>query len=330
MKKTFYLYRSGELIRKDNSLALMQKNGNVFYIPIEQLDTIVCFSELKMNKRVLGLLNTYEITIMFFNFYGNYIGRFSPKKYYDGKILIEQIHCYQNDEIRLFIAQTMIIGSIKNMIALTKYYRKKGKILDYQVEQLQGCIQAITEVSSIDQLLIVEAKSKQFYYSMFDIVLKGECFSFDKRTKNPPLNEVNAMLSYGYAILYSHVLSVLDRSSLNPQISFIHSISKSYDSLQYDIADILKPMLVDRIVLRMIRKKQITSVHFDRKNDGRCYLNTTGAKLFAEVFDENLKNTILVNKKYFSYKNIISREVHILSNYIKDRSKGYKPFVMKW
>jgi len=330
MKKTFYLYRSGELIRKDNSLALLQKSGYVFYIPIEQLDSIICFAEISMNKRVLGLLSSYEITIVFFNFYGNYIGRFSPRKYYDGKVLLEQVNCYQNYEERLHISKSMIQGSIKNMLALTKYYRKKGKVLDKQIDNLDFCLQKVNDVNSIDDLLIVEAKSKQYYYSIFDIVLEKECFKFDKRSKNPPLNEINAMLSYGYAILYSHVLSVLDRSSLNPQISFIHSISKSYDSLQYDIADILKPMLVDRIVLRLIRKKQIQTIHFDYKTDGRCYLNSVGTKLFTAVFDENLKSTILVNKKIMSYKNLISREVHSLSNYIKNKSIGYKPFVMKW
>ncbi|MDO4466865.1 MAG: CRISPR-associated endonuclease Cas1 [Bacillota bacterium] len=76
-------------------------------------------------------------------------------------------------------------------------------------------------------------------------------------TKNPPENEVNAMMSYGYALLYGILLSILDRSSLFPQISFIHSLSKNCDSLQYDLADIFKPVLVDRLIFRMIRKKQI-------------------------------------------------------------------------
>lgn len=66
---------------------------------------------------------------------------------------------------------------------------------------------------------------------MFDIVLDKELFKFKNRTKNPPQNEVNAMLSYGYALLYGVILSILDRSSLFPQISFIHSLSKNCDSL---------------------------------------------------------------------------------------------------
>lgn len=84
MKRIFYLYKSGTLIRKDSSLVLEEKNGNDSYLPIEQLDTIICFSEVTLNKRVLELLNRNNITILFFNFYGSYIGRFSPKNYSDG------------------------------------------------------------------------------------------------------------------------------------------------------------------------------------------------------------------------------------------------------
>ena len=71
MKKTIYLYKSGALLRKDSSLVL-EKNNDIIYIPIEQIDTIICFSEVSLNKRVLALLNTYNVSIFFYNFYGSF------------------------------------------------------------------------------------------------------------------------------------------------------------------------------------------------------------------------------------------------------------------
>ena len=135
MKKVIYLYKSGQLLCKDYSLILKDKKDYVSYIPIEQIDTLICFGEISINKRTLSLLNKHNIVILFFNFYGQYIGRFTPKQYLDGKILINQIHIFENETIRYHIARTMIISSLKNCLALLKYYNKKQfPLLDNIIE----------------------------------------------------------------------------------------------------------------------------------------------------------------------------------------------------
>ena len=329
MKKVFYLYKSGTLKQKDYSLVLESKN-TVDYIPIEQLDMIICFSEITLNKRVLSLLNKYEVSILFYNYYGNYIGRYTPKEYKDGRVLVNQVHAYESEQTRLYIAKTITISSVKNMLALVKYYAKKGKQLEKIIRSLETCLTEIETVESVEKLLLIEAKTKQNYYLLFDEVLKNEDFSFEKRTKNPPRNEVNALLSYGYAILYGLLLSVLDRSSLYPQISFIHSLSKNCDSLQFDLADIFKPVLIDRLVLRLIRKRQMKKSFFTYKADGSCYLNKAGIKVFVSELDSLLQNTIDYKNRRYSYRAILSKEVHKLSEYIKGNKDSIHPFVMKW
>ena len=114
MKKVIYLYKSGRLLCKDYSLILKDKKDYVNYIPIEQIDTLICFGEISINKHTLSLLNKHNIVILFFNFYGQYIGKFTPKQYLDGKILINQIYAFENERIRNHIARTMIISSLKN------------------------------------------------------------------------------------------------------------------------------------------------------------------------------------------------------------------------
>lgn len=86
---------------------------------------IICFSEITLNKRVLSLLNKYEVSILFYNYYGNYIGRYTPKEYKDGRVLVNQVHAYESEQTRLYIAKTITIASVKNMLALVKYYAKK-------------------------------------------------------------------------------------------------------------------------------------------------------------------------------------------------------------
>lgn len=329
MKKVVYLYKSGNLKRKDSSLVLESKDKDD-YIPIEQVDMIICFSEVSLNKRVLALLNKYEVSILFYNFYGNYIGRYAPKDYKDGRVLVNQVNKYRDESQRLYISKSILKASIKNMLSVLKYYRKKGKNLDELIKKLEDSVGTVPDIETMNELMLIEANAKQTYYKMFDVVLENENFKFKKRTKNPPQNEVNAMLSYGYALLYGIILSILDRSSLFPQISFIHSLSKDSDSLQYDLADIFKPIYVDRMVLRLIRKKQIKQSHFEYKPDGRCFLSKEGTKVFIEEFNTLLQSTIVYSKRNYSYRSILSKEVHRLSEYIKDKSNTLDFFVMKW
>ncbi len=327
MKKTLYLYKSGTLAQKDYSLVLQTKNDAI-YIPIQQIDEIICFSEITMNKRVLMLLNRFRVSITFFNFYGNYIGRYTPKEYVNGKVLVKQVNAFQCEQQRLYIAKRILNASLHNENSVLKYYAKKGRDLEEMINHMNEYIDRLDKCKTVDELMLVEANAKQYYYSSFDIILHSDDYKFEKRSKNPPENEINAMLSYGYAILYSHYLSVLDRSSLHPQISFIHSLEKNCDSLQFDLADVTKSVIIDRLVLRLIRKKQISKDMFDQKED-RCYLNKKGIELYVAEIDKQLQQTVNVNGKFYSYKSLISREVHQLSEYIKNEER-YDPYLMRW
>lgn len=327
MKKTLYLYKSGTLAQKDYSLVLQTKNDAI-YIPIQQIDEIICFSEITMNKRVLMLLNRFRVSISFFNFYGNYIGRYTPKEYVNGKVLVKQVNAFQNEQQRLYIAKRILNASLHNENSVLKYYAKKGRELEEMINHMEKYINRLNECKTVDELMLVEANAKQYYYSSFDVILNSDDYKFEKRSKNPPENEINAMLSYGYAILYSHYLAVLDRSSLHPQISFIHSLEKNCDSLQYDLADVTKSVIIDRLVLRLIRKRQISKDMFERRED-RCYLNKKGVEFYVTEIDKQLQQTVNVSGKFYSYKSLISREVHQLSEYIKNEER-YDPYLLRW
>ncbi len=192
MKNIFFIYKSGEIARRDNSLALITKSETI-PIPIEQVDTLVFYSEVAFNKRLLEILNKYNIEALFYNHYGTYIGKFVPKEYKDGKILVMQALAYNDESKRLYIAKQITFYSMKNMLSLAKYYRKKGKELDGQIKKMECFLDETKNAESVDELLLIEARFKNVYYSIFDVVLANEKYKFDKRTTRPPLNEVNAI-----------------------------------------------------------------------------------------------------------------------------------------
>lgn len=328
MKRTIYLYKSGNLIRKDDSLALITKKEQVVYLPINQINTIICFCDVELNKRVLSLLNRHNIIILFFNFYGQYIGRFTPKKYADGKVILKQVNAYCGMK-RIQIAKIMTKAEIKNLISVLKYYNKKERCFIKEIDCIELLLSKTDLSYEIEDILLIEAQAKKIYYSCFDRIILNKEFVFERRSMNPTLNEVNSMLSYGYALLYSDVLAKLDRSSLLPQIAFIHSLSKSTDALQYDIADMFKPVFIDRLVFRLINRKQIKLTDFSYNGD-ICYMNKEGIKIFVCEYEKLMEKSLLIGSKYYSYHNLLTREVYKLSNYIIEKDEEYIPFVMRW
>lgn len=328
MKKIIYLYKSGSLLRKDNSLCLQSKK-TTDYIPIEQTDMIICYGEITINKRALALLNAYEIPIIFYSFHGKYIGSYVPKEHKNGKIILEQALAYNDADRRLYIARTFLYGSFHNMLSVLKYYRKKGNALDSQILSLGKCIEDIKTETSIDRLMLIEARAKKTYYECFDIILEKEQFVFRKRTVHPPSNEINALLSYGYSLLYGIFLATLETSSLCPQISFIHSLEKGTDTLQFDLADIIKPVIIDRLVLRLIRKHQLNKTHFTYSSNA-CYLNKAGLDLFVHELDNLLESRITYQDRSYSYRSLIKKEVYKVEEYLHGKSDKLQPFLIGW
>lgn len=134
---------------------------------------------------------------------------------------------------------------------------------------------------------------------------------------------------YGYAILYSIIESDIHISNLSVSLPFVHGISRTAGGLQYDLADIFKPVIVDRLIFRLINKKQITIECFDVFED-KVYLNKHGIKIFLEEFDNILNSTVSVSSKHkISYRSILKKEVFKLEKSILNKSK-YKGYLMRW
>lgn len=152
---------------------------------------------------------------------------------------------------------------------------------------------------------------------------------FVERSMFPPKNEVNAMMSYGYAILYGKLESIILRSRLNIDLPFVHGHSKSQTGLHHDIADIFKPIFVDRLIFRLINKGMIDKNDFEYHVD-YVYLGTKGMKKWINYFEQYMKETVRVGNKSYNKYQLLSREVNRISNHVfkGDVYQGY--YMTRW
>ena len=167
--------------------------------------------------------------------------------------------------------------------------------------------------TSVEELMGLEGNIRQIYYEGFDLIIND--FEMGTRTKQPPQNEVNALISFGNMMCYSQCLRAIHQTQLNPTISYLHSPGERRYSLSLDISEIFKPILVDRVIFKLLNRRELQERHFESKLN-RCLLNPSGKKIFVKAFDDRLNETIQHRslKRKVSYKHLIKLSVTNLAS----------------
>jgi len=318
-----YIFSSGRLRRKDNTLYFESETGKRF-IPVEDIKEVYLFGEVDLNTKVLNLLSQKGIVLHLFNRYGFYSGSFLPRKRnVSGYLLVKQVKHYLDSDSRLFLAASFIEGAIFHM---KRNLRRRG-IGTGNIEKLES---QIFTVGSVAELMRLEGKVREIYYSKFSDILRGKFFSFSKRVRRPPSNAVNALISYGNSLLYSAVLAELYRTQLDPTVSYLHEPSISRYSLSLDISEIFKPLIVDSLIFSLVNKKVLKKEDFDLTLN-YALLSESGRRKFVKAFDEKMKTTIRHRtlKRNVSYRYLIRLECYkLIKHLISD--DVYKPLKAWW
>lgn len=179
--------------------------------------------------------------------------------------------------------------------------------------------------NSIEQVLLIEARARQRYYQCFNEMLKGRDFYFIKRTKRPPQDALNAMISFGNVWLYRKIAQMIYRTGVDIRISFVHSAMKRNENLNLDVADIFKPIIVDRVIYTLINKRMISAEkHFEKVGKG-VFLNKEGKKIFLQELEYKMKQSIKVGEQKYTYEQIVFQEIRKLEKSLVYDFK-YKPF----
>ncbi len=323
MKNPLYITSHGILLRKQNTLFFVNDDVKQ-QIPIHAISEINCHGKVTVKSGAASFLMKEGIVVNFFNKYGFYEGSLYPKiKLNSGLVVVKQSEHYLHQDKRVYIANEFVEGIKHNVLKTLKYYSKKGKKLDAYIDNIEKEVIK----GDISQIMSSEGRIWNNFYQSFNIILRK--FNFIKREIRPPTDEINSLLSFGNSLLYTTVLSELYQTYLHPSVSFLHEPSERRFSLSLDIADIFKPIIVDRTIFKLVNNNMINKKHFSR--DVGVLLNDTGKQIFISEYQKKLETTIkhpTLNKKV-SYKYLIRLEGYKLIKHILD-DQPYESFRMWW
>ncbi|MBR8770170.1 type I-B CRISPR-associated endonuclease Cas1b [Porphyromonas levii] len=336
MKKTYYLFNSGELSRRDNTLKFTPYSegsspsaSQARYIPVEGVSDLYVFGALTANSALFNFLGQSDIAVHFFDYYENYTGSFMPRDYLlSGKMLLAQANAFHIKSKRIVLARKFIEGASYNMEKNLKYYTNRGKNLSEHIEKIRKYCGLLLEAQTTEEVMGIEGNIRQVYYDSFDTIV--DAFEMGIRTKQPPQNEVNALISFGNMMCYTLCLKSIHQTQLNPTISYLHTPGERRYSLCLDISEVFKPILVDRTIFRVLNKRELQERHFEYKLN-KCVLSPAGKKIFVQAFEERLNETIKHRKlgRSVSYKHLVKLECYKLAKHLLDIEE-YEPFKMYW
>lgn len=334
MKRTYYLFNPGRISRQDNTLKFtpVDENGTELkarYIPVEGVEDLYCFGSLDANSAMYNFLGKNGINVHFFDYYEHYTGSFMAKDYLlAGQVQVNQVLHYNDEYKRLVLARKLIDGASANMLRNLKYYRNRGPTVEPEIEKIELLATDISKANNIQQLMGIEGNIRQVYYQSFEKIVPG--YFFGTRTRRPPENELNVLISFGNMLCYATCLSVIYHTQLNPTVSFLHQPGARRYSLALDLSEIFKPVLVDRVIFSLLNKKQIQHKDFDRQEQ-LCMLKKTAKQTFVRAYEERLKETIQHRKlkRNVSYKQLIRMECYKLVKHVME-IEHFEPWKAKW
>lgn len=320
-KKNYYILSEGILKRKENTLYFINKKGKK-PIPINKIYSIYAYGQITFSSQVMNLLSKKGIPIHFFNYYGFYSGSYYPREtLLSGDLLVKQVEHYLNSVKRLELAKLFVEGASNNILKVLAYYKIESNIKEILLE--------LKSAKQITEIMNIEGRIRSEYYSKFDEILPDD-FKMEGRSRQPPKNMINSLISFGNSMMYSTVLTELYNTQLNPTISYLHEPLERRFSLSLDLSEIFKPIFVDRLIFYLVNKKMITKKDFN-EDLNCCLLNDSGRNKFIKEYNKRLEKTIKhkdLNRKV-SYQRLIRLEAYKLKKHLLDVKK-YIPFVIWW
>jgi CRISPR-associated protein Cas1 len=317
-------------------------------VPLIKVTQVVIYGDATLTSPALAALLEQQVDICFCSHYGRFRGRLAPPMGKNSLIRLAQ-HRAHNDPARSFeLARAFVYGKLANMrTLLLRANRKRDDaeiatatdaikgVMD-QVEQLRPDPDAAPPDPSDPQagtlygtLLGLEGSGTAFYFGVFERLLNGD-WRFERRTKRPPRDPVNALLSFGYVLLMNQVASAVSVVGLDPYVGFLHSSQFGKPALALDVMEPFRPVVVDSVVMTLLNNRMLTEDDF-QETFGAWRLSDDGRRTFLAKFEERL-NTEIKHPVFgykVTYRRCLELEVRLVSKRLAGEIGTFEPFMVR-
>lgn len=330
LDETAYLTLDGE------NIVCKMENKEKFRMPFSNIEEIFCFNYLGCSPALMGKCVEYGIPVNFISPQGKFLARVSGEA--KGNIYLRKAQFERFSKPDILLAQNTVASKICNTRSVVKRTLRDYPNLDSDgrlsdcISYFNSAIKNVYQVKDKDIIMGIEGNAAKAYFDVFEdlILQQKDDFRLISRTKRPPLDRVNAMLSFLYTIATSSCASALESVGLDSYYGFYHSLRPGRNSLACDLVEEIR-CICERIVLTMINMKMINSNDFEIQPSGAVYLNKEGKKKVLTKWQERKRDTII--HPYLKEKIPIGLIPYVqsmlLAKYIRGEIDEYPCFLIK-
>jgi len=337
---SLYVTTVGSYLSRDGETVLVTIDGDVkLQVPIHMLGSIICFGPVNCTPPLLALCAERHVSVAFFSMYGRFQSRLEGPV--SGNVLLrrEQYRRADDAEASANIARNIVMAKIANSRTVIMRAAREQINTGIATKQRQAAdnlskhLTAMESTLTIEEIRGHEGDAAHTYFSVFDhlLIMQKESFTFHERNRRPPLDNVNALLSFIYVVLANDVTSALEGVGLDPAVGYLHTDRPGRNGLALDIMEEFRAYLADRMVLNLINLKQVQPSGFTRTESGAVTMDDETRKTVITEYQK--RKTEEINHPYLNEKVAIGLLPHVqatlFARFLRGDIDGYPPFIFR-
>lgn len=327
--KIIYITEQGSVVRKTSRrLVVSKEEATLAEIPAIGLDGVLIFGNIQITSQAMGFLLDNGIQVSFLSSRGKYRGTLIPAESKNVLLRMAQYERYLDEEFQRKHASILVDAKVRNGRALIMRYSRNYPDVEFgdEISALDAALKKIEENPQVSVLLGIEGHATATYFRAFSKMLRGE-MDFSSRSRRPPRDPVNALLSFGYTLITNEIFSLLIAMGFDAYIGYLHGIDYGRPSLALDLVEEFRHPVVDRFTLYLINNRIISTEDFVQSEEGGFLLKPESRKRYFEQY-ENRMNEVFQDQSIgekVSYRSIFRRQAQKLAKSIQTGGL-YEPY----
>jgi CRISPR-associated protein Cas1 len=341
IQNTLYVMTPQSYAHLDNNTVRIEVERETrLRVPLHHLGGLVCFGNVLVSPALMHRLADEGKSLVLLDEHGRFKARLEGG--ISGNILLRQAQFRQADDSasQLAIARAIVAGKLKNSRSILQRGARENtdpdevKTLGRAADDLAASLRAIQSASTLDALRGSEGEAARNYFAALNLIVKPamrDSFQLNGRTRRPPLDRFNALISFLYALLMNDCRSALEAVGLDPQLGYLHAVRPGRAALALDLQEEFRSILADRLALTLINRGQLKADDFDEREGGAVMLNDQGRRsvltAWQERKQEELTHPLLEQKLPLALLPLV--QARLLARTVRGEMQTYLPFLAR-
>ena len=306
---SLYITESGAYLRKRGGHVLVGRNNELLLeVPLERIEDVTLIDSVQISSELISEFLQRDVPLSWISGRGRFFGSLLSNSSIDILKHQQQFALLNEEKLYFALAQKVVFAKVHNQLTILRRYNRNLGLdsVETAIHNIVAVRKNIFFTHDTRTLMGYEGIISRTYFSALGEIVPDE-FQFEKRSKMPPRDPFNSMLSLGYSMLFNEILSDIIAVGLHPYVGFMHKITKGHPALASDLIEEWRAPLIDAMVLAMVKRNMITADMFDITDEG-CFLCAEARKIFLQVYNKKLRSDNQYLDGKYTYRESIRQQ----------------------